>query len=101
DQLTQLLLPEQLAQQVAVEGERLGPALRRRRVVLVHVGRDVVEEKRRGERRRGGGLDVDQIDLPRLQAVQQPLQRGQVEDVLQAFKVCLAHARGARGLCTP
>ncbi len=51
DQLAQLLLAEQLAQQVAVEGERGGAALRVRRVPLVHVGGDVVEEQRGGEGR--------------------------------------------------
>ncbi len=50
DQLAQLLLAEQLAQQVAVERERLRTPLGRRRVVLVHVGRDVVEEQRGRER---------------------------------------------------
>ena len=43
EQVAQLLLAEQLAQQVAVERERLRAAFRGRRVVLVHVGRDVVE----------------------------------------------------------
>ena len=47
EQVAQLLLPEQLAQQVAVERQRLRPPFRGRRVVLVHVGRDVVEEERR------------------------------------------------------
>src|SRR5207245_9334770 len=56
DQVPQLLLPEQLAQEVAVERQRLRPPFGGRRVVLVHVGGDVVEEKRRGVRRRGGGL---------------------------------------------
>src|SRR6266508_5964402 len=50
EQVAELLLAEQLAQQVAVERERLRPPLRRRRVVLVHVRRDVVEEQTRGVR---------------------------------------------------
>jgi hypothetical protein len=45
DQVAQLLLAEQLLQQVAVEGERLGAPLGERRVVLVHVRGDVVEEE--------------------------------------------------------
>ena len=45
DQVAQLLLAEQLLQQVAVERQRLRPPLRGRRVVLVHVVRDVVEEQ--------------------------------------------------------
>jgi hypothetical protein len=46
DQVAQLLLPEQLAQQVAVERERLRAPLGGRRVVLVHVVGDVVEQQR-------------------------------------------------------
>ncbi len=51
DQLAQLLLAEQLAQQVAVERQRGGAALGVRGVALVHVGGDVVEQQRAGERR--------------------------------------------------
>src|SRR5581483_10989876 len=57
DQLAQLLLAEQLPQEIAVERERLRTPLRRRRVVLVHVRRDVVEQERGRERRRTLGLD--------------------------------------------
>jgi hypothetical protein len=64
EEVAQLLLPEQLLQQIAVEGERLGAALGERRVVFVHVRGDVVEEKRGGEGRRGRGLDVDDVDPP-------------------------------------
>ena len=54
EQLAQLLGPEQLAQQVAVEGERLRAAIHERRVALVHVDGDVVEQERaaKGEARR-------------------------------------------------
>ena len=93
EQVAQLLLAEQLAEEVAVERERLGPPLRRRRVVLVHVRGDVVEQERRRERRGGGGLDVDEVDCASLQPVQEPLQRGQVEDVLEALAVGLEHDR--------
>ena len=93
DQLAQLLLPEQLAQEVAVERERLRAALGRRRVVLVHVGGDVVEEERAGERRGRRRLDLDEVELARLQAREDALQRGQVEDVLQALAVGLEHDR--------
>ena len=93
EQVAQLLLPEQLAEQVAVERERLRPPLGRGRVVLVHVGRDVGEEQRRGERRRRRRLDLDEIELARLEAVEDPLQRRQVEDVLQALAVGLEHDR--------
>ena len=50
DQLAQLLGAEQLAQQVAVERQRAGPALGERRVALVHVRRDPAEQQRLGER---------------------------------------------------
>ena len=93
EQLAQLLLSEQLAQQVAVERERLRAPLGRRRVVLVHVGRDVVEEQRGRERRRALRLDVDEVELAGLQAAQDPLQRRQVEDVLQALAVRLEDDR--------
>jgi len=45
EQVSELLLAEQLAEQVAVERERLGATLGGRRVVLVHVRGDVVEEQ--------------------------------------------------------
>ena len=68
---------------------------RRRRVVLVHVGRDVVEEERGRVRRRALRLDLDEIDLARLQRLQQAAQRGQVEHVLQALAVGLEDDREA------
>ena len=52
EQVAQLFLAEQLAEEVAVERQRLRPPLGGRRVVLVHVRRDVVEEER-GRIRRG------------------------------------------------
>ena len=75
DQVAQLFLPEQLAKQVAVERKRLCPAFRRRRVVLVHVRGDVVEEQRGRVRRGGGCLDVDHVDRAGAQRAQQPLER--------------------------
>ena len=93
EQVAQLLLAEQLAEQVAIERQRLRPPLGRRRVVLVHVGRDVVEEERGRVRRRGRALDVDEVDLARAQPGEQALQRRQVEDVLEALPVGLEHDR--------
>ena len=89
DQLAQLVLAEELLEQIAVEREHLGAALCRRRVVLVHVRGDVVEEERARIRRGGRGLYVDEVELPRLEPVQEPLQRGQVEHVLEALAVRL------------
>ena len=57
EQLAQLLLAEQLGQQLAVERQRLRAPLGQRRVALVHVGADVVEEQPGGERRRRARLD--------------------------------------------
>src|SRR5581483_10961871 len=87
DQLAELFLTEQLSEQVTVERQGLRTPLRGRRVVLGHVGRDVVEEQRRCERRRGLRLDVHEVDLARPQRVQQALQRRKVEDVLQALAI--------------
>src|SRR5438876_3835091 len=89
EEVPELLLPKELAQEVAVERQRLSAALRRRGVVLIHVRGDVVEEERGredGGRRR---LDVDDVDLARRDPAEQPLQRGQVEDVLQALAIRL------------
>src|SRR5262249_61795934 len=93
DQIAQLLLAEQLAQEIAVERQRLRAAFRRRGVVFVHVRRDVVEEKRRRIRRRGRRLDVDDIELARSQSLQQALERRQVEDGLQTLAIRLEDGR--------
>ena len=95
DQVAQLLLAEQLAQQVAVERQRRRPPLGVRRVPLVHVGGDVVEQQRGGEGRGGRRLDLDQADLARVQLAQQVGQGRQVEDVLQALAVGLEDDREA------
>ena len=50
EQLAQLLGAEQVAQQVAVERQRGGPPLGQRRVALVHVGGDPVEQQALGHR---------------------------------------------------
>ena len=63
EQLAQLLLAEQLAQQVAVERQRAGAALGDRRVAVVHVGGDVVEHEAARERRGAHRLDAVDGDL--------------------------------------
>ena len=93
DQVAQLLLAEQLAQQVAVERQRRRAPLGVRRVALVHVRRDVVEQQRGGERRRGRRLDLDQRELAAVQRGQQLDQAGHVEHVAQALAVGLEHDR--------
>ena len=50
EELPQLLRPQQLPQQVPVERQRRGPPLGQRRVALVHVGGDPVEEQALRER---------------------------------------------------
>ena len=70
DELAQLLGAEQLAQQVAVEGERGGPPLGQRRVALVHVDGDPPEQQRLGERRRLRGVDRDEPHLAAAQVAQ-------------------------------
>ena len=93
EQLAQLLLAEQLAQQVTVERQRGGAALGARRVALVHVRGDVVEQQRGGKRRGRRRLDLDERDLARVQPAQQLLQPGHVEHVAQALAVGLEHDR--------
>jgi hypothetical protein len=93
DEVAQLLLAEQLAQQVAVERQRRGAPLGVGRVALVHVRRDVVEQQRGGERRRGLGLDLDERELARVQRAQEVLQAGEVEHVAQALAVGLEDHR--------
>ncbi len=96
DQLAQLLLAEQLAQQVAVERQRRRPPLGVRRVALVHVGGDVVEEQRGGERRGALRLHLDERDAPRLEVAEDLAERRQVEDVPEDLAVGLERDREAR-----
>ncbi len=93
DQIAELLLTQQLAQQVAVEREGGRATLGVRRVALVHVGGDVVEEQRGGERRGGLGLHLDERDLAAVELGQEVDQPGQVEDVAQALAVGLEDDR--------
>ncbi len=95
DQVAQLLLAEQLAQQVAVERQRLGAPLGGRRVVLVHVGRHVLEQQRPGEGRGGRRLDLHHRHLAGGDALQQPAQRRQVEPVVEHLPVGLEDHREA------
>ena len=89
EQLAQLLLAKKLAQQVAVEGQRLRPALGQRRVAVVHVRRDVVEEQRARERRGANGLDGVDGDLASSDTRQHLAQGRQVEHVREALAVRL------------
>ena len=93
DQVAQLLLAEQLAQQLAVERERGRAALGVRRVALVHVGGDVVEQQRGGERRGRRRLHLHHAELARVELAQELLQARHVEHVAQALAVGLEHDR--------
>ena len=96
DEVAELLLPQELAQQLAVQGEGDRAPLRRGRVALVHVGRHVVEEQRRGERRRRLRLDLDQRELARVQAAQQLHEPGHVQHVAQTLAIRLEDHRELR-----
>ena len=96
DEVAQLLLPQQLAQQVAVQRERHRAPLGGRCVALVHVGGHVVEQQRGGEGRRRPRLHLDQRDLAGVDRAQQLQQAGHVEDVAQALAVRLEDHRELR-----
>ena len=89
DEVAQLVLPQQFAQQVAVERKRLGTPFGGRCVVVVHVRRHVFEQQRTGEGRRVVGLHLGHRDLAAAHPREQILQRRQVEPVVQALAVGL------------
>ena len=95
EQLAELLLPQQLPEQVAVQGERPGPPLRQWRVTVVHVGRDVVEQEAARERARLGRLDPVHGDLAARDAAKDLAQRVEIEDVREALAVRLDQDREA------
>ena len=96
EQLAQLLLAEQLAQQVPVERQRLGPTLRQRRVAVVHVGGDVVEQQDCSRTARPAASRRSWTAISRRSTPPQDLaQRRQVEHVGQALAVRLDEDREA------
>jgi hypothetical protein len=96
EQLAQLVRPEQLAQQVAIERQRGGSPLGHRRVAFVHVLRDPAEQQRRREGRRLGQVDTDHADGPRPQLAQHLGERREVEHVAQALARRLQEDREGR-----
>ena len=98
EQLTQLFGAEQLAQQVAVERQRRGTTLGQRRVALVHVLGDPVEQQARRHRARRRRVDLHQPQLARLQLPEHLAQRRHVEHVLQALAGRLEQDRERRVL---
>ena len=95
EQLAQLLLAEQLAEQVAVERQRPGPPLGERGVAVVHVGGDVVEQERAREWAGPQRLDAVDGDLAARHAAEHLAQRRQVEDVREDLAVRLDEDREA------
>ena len=85
EQVPQLLGAEELAQQVAIEGQRRGPALGQGCIAAVHVDGDPPEEQGLGERRRLGRVDGHDLDLPSPQVGEHLAQGGQVEHVVEAL----------------
>ena len=85
DQVAELLLAQELAQQVAVERQGRCPALGVGGVALVHVGGDVVEQERGRERRRRRRFDLHHGQLAPVELGQQLGQPGKVEHVAQAL----------------
>ena len=99
DQLAQLLGAEQVAQQVAVEGQRRGPALGQRRVALVHVDGDPAEQQRLGERRRLAACrPAPPASRGLRRSAQHLAERGQVEHVVEALAGGLEQDREVRVL---
>ena len=98
EQLAQLLGAEQVAQQVAVEGQRSGPPLGQRGVALVHVGGDPVEQQALGHRAGLGRVDGDDAHGPAAQLAEHLAQRRHVEHVLQALPRRLEQDRERRVL---
>ena len=93
DELAQLLGAEELGQQVTVEAEGLGPPFGQRSVALVEERGDVRERERGCERRGPHSVDRDDAHAARPDIAQELDQRGQVEDVAQAFAVGLEQDR--------
>ncbi len=95
EQLAQLLLAQQLAEEVAVQRQRLCAALRERGVAVVHVRRHVVEQQAPGERGRLRGLDAVDGDLAARHAAEDLAQGREVEHVREALAVRLHEDREA------
>ena len=85
EQLAQLLGAEQVAQQVAVERQSSGPPFGERRVALVHVGGDPVEQQALGHRAGSRRIDADDAHGATAQLAEDVAQRRDVEDVLEAL----------------
>ena len=96
DEVAQLVAAEQLGQQLTVERERRGAPLGERGVALVDRPGHVVEQQRRGERRRLLTVHLVHPDPSCVDAAEQLAERGEVEDVREALAVGLEQDREAR-----
>ena len=81
DELAQLGLAQQFAEQMPVERQCLRLSFRQRRVLLVDIGRHVCENQRACERRCGARFNVVNPDVSGLDAAQQVTQCGNVENI--------------------
>ena len=88
---------EELAQQVPIERQRGRTALGQRRVRLVHVGGDPVEQQRLRERRRARRIHRDDAHSPGAHVPEHLLQRGQVEHVAEAPRAWPRAGSGTSG----
>ena len=88
-QLLQTGRAKQLAQQFAVQRQRLRAALRRRRIVVVEKPLFVGEDQGAGERRRPRSLHVVDADRAVLDLPHQVHEAGQVEEIAHALAVGL------------
>ncbi|HTY19855.1 MAG TPA: hypothetical protein VMH82_19240, partial [Myxococcota bacterium] len=95
DEIAQLLLAEQLAQQIPIQGKSAGPALGERSVAFVHVRGEVVEQERARERRGRDRLDLPDFDVAPRHALEDVAERRQIEQIREAFAVRLDDDREA------
>ena len=93
DQVAELLLAQQLAQQVAIERQRRRPPLGVGDVPLVHVGGHIVEQQAGSERRGRRCLHLHQRHLPPVDPGQELHETRNVEHVAKALSVGLEHDR--------
>lgn len=87
---------KELGEHPRVDGERLGAALGKRRIALVHERADVAEEQRPCERGGACGLGLDDMDFATLDAAGKLDERRQIVDVVEDFADRLENDRELR-----
>ena len=93
EQLAQLRIAEQFAQLRLIDGQRLRAPFGERRVAVVDEARDVAEQQRCRERRRGFRVDGGDAHFPAPDVSQRADQRRHVEDIAQALAIGLEQHR--------